>query len=244
MSKPAKPLLAIVIPCYNEALRIPKTLQKLSEFLPNLESYFQVKLVVVNDGSKDDTVKSVTKTLAKLANLEKLTTVVNNKINQGKGYAVKCGIKKARRADYFYLADADLSSSWKVLLQLYQALKKQNAQVVIASRALKPEETTQNFFRQTLAQGSNLITKILFGLAFKDTQCGYKLFSSNCYPVLSKIQINRFGFDIEVLYKLQKSGKKIIEIPVQWVYVEGSKVKPLDYFKTLWDIIKIRLTLN
>ncbi|MBT3394949.1 glycosyltransferase family 2 protein [archaeon] len=216
--------VSIIIPAYNEEKRIVSTLEKISEFFKDQDC----EIIVVDDGSSDGT-RSVVKKFSSI----KLN---NKRENKGKGYSVKEGVAMSS-GDLILFSDADLSTP----IEEFDKLKKyvDSYSVVIGSRALAESEVQNNIFRKLLGRvGNLLIRSVVKGI--KDTQCGFKLYKSDvAKDLFSKQTIEGFGFDFEILFLAQKDKIKIKEVPVVWKNVEGSKVKPIHYLITLFELFKI-----
>jgi len=204
--------LNIIIPAFKEASRITNTLTSLSKFLKlNVNSNLDIMTYVINDGSTDDTY-SITKDLYKKLTLS--GDVLSYDINQGKGYAVKYGMLNSRNADYYYLADADLSASWDTLLELLKVAETSNSDCVIGSRTLKPNKVHTSLFKKIAGRGSNIIINLFLQLGLNDTQCGYKLFNNKCISAFKELTLNRWGFDFELLYIIKKKHLTIKEVSI------------------------------
>jgi dolichyl-phosphate beta-glucosyltransferase len=231
----------VIVPAYNEGERLSETLKAFSATF-NSQSPFSnahdIYLYIVNDGSKDDTAALAAELLQKLGISGEL---LSYEINQGKGYAVRYGMLNSRPADYYYLADADLSSPWQTLENLYAAGQEQRADCIIGSRARPESKVDTAASRLISGRVSNLLIKLFLGLTISDTQCGYKLFSSKCLPAFQKQTLMRWGFDFEILYILEKVlHLKTLEVGITWKNKDGSKVKFKDYFRTFNELMTVR----
>jgi dolichyl-phosphate beta-glucosyltransferase len=235
--------LNIVIPAYNETGRLPETLNQLSDFLSDseLSSRYDIASYIVNDGSRDQTQELAEKLMEKF---DLKGEVMSYQENKGKGYAVKFGMLHSREADFYYLADSDLASSWYTLNELVQVAEANNTDCVIGSRAVNSSEVDTVASRQISGRISNKLINLFLNLGIKDTQCGYKLFKKTCLPAFEKQKLNRFGFDFEILYLIKKMGLKIEEVGISWENKTGSKVKPSDYLNTFRELIKVRFINN
>ena len=228
----------VIVPSYNEAGRIERTLEEYAMFVRSMRSKYDLYLYVVNDGSKDQTAKIVK---AELAKLNVTSQLLNLEINHGKGYALKYGVFNSREADYYYLADADLSAKWNVLADFLELAEKEDYDVVIASRGLDTSEVSTKVYKRLLGRSAALVIQLLLGLDIQDTQCGYKLFKSKTLPAFKELTIDRWGFDFELLYLVDKMGFSIGEVGIKWVNKSGSKVKLSDYPKQLIELLKVRI---
>jgi glycosyltransferase involved in cell wall biosynthesis len=231
--------LSIVIPAFNEAMRLPPTLTDLQAY--ELKCPLRVtEVIVVDDGSKDRTVDIVREISAKWPRLQ----VLPLSRNLGKGGALRAGVLRAT-GDLVLLADADQSTPWDQIGVLWQVLQSQNLDAVIGSRAISGSqiEVKQNFFRQTLGKTFNLILRGLTGLPFRDTQCGFKMFyrSEGLQKTFQDLSTLRFAYDVEILLMLLRQGKRIAEVPVRWAHKEESRVHLIfDSSEMLWAVLKLR----
>jgi dolichyl-phosphate beta-glucosyltransferase len=229
------PDLSIVIPSYNEELRLPATLERIAAFLPNLGS--ATEILVVDDGSKDRTAEvaeSFQKTLPSLR-------VISNGVNRGKGFSVRHGMREARgRAVLF--TDADLSAPIEEAPKLVEALETYD--VAIGSRALDRSLITvhESRFREFAGIVFNTIVRVILRLPFVDTQCGFKAFRrEKCQVIFEQQRIERFGFDPELLYLARHHGLRTVEIPVRWGHSPATKVNMLrDSIQMFVDVFTIR----
>ncbi len=233
----------IIIPAYNESSRLPETIRAYYEyfFLDNGKTDFAQKhdlyLNIINDGSFDNTEEIAWKLLKEY----KLKgEVMGYDKNQGKGFAVKTGMLNTRKADYYYLADSDMSSSWATLQVLFNQIIKSQVDCVIGSRAMKDSITDTNLKRFISGRIGNILINMFLKLGLKDTQCGYKLFSKTCLPAFQKQILFGWGFDFENLYIIKNMGLQIIEKGIEWENRIGSKVKFTDYFLTIKELIKVK----
>lgn len=227
----------IVIPCYNEQKRIINTLKSLDQFLARHSHLYNFKVYIVNDGSIDFTQKIIGDFIGN-SKFKKAYEVLSYRVNKGKGYAVRFGMLKSRKADYYYLADADLSSSWNTLNELLK-IALNGYDCVIGSRGLEQSKVDTSYLKKLLGRIGNFLIVKLLNVNVLDTQCGYKLFSRKCLPAFLSQTINRWGFDFEVLYLLKKMGVDIKEVSIVWKNKEGSKVKPLDYIRTFGELLSL-----
>ena len=224
--------ISIIIPAYNEEKRLPSTLQQVRDYLAASRWEFS-ELVVVDDGSRDRTVD-----VARAAGAR----VLQNPGNRGKGYSVRHGMLEAK-GDWALFTDADLSAPIGELDGLWAAAEREQAKVAIGSRALDRSliGVRQPAFRETMGRVFNLVMRILTGLPFHDTQCGFKLFeTAAAREIFGRQLLDGFGFDVEVLYIAQRLGYKSIEVPVKWNDVAGTKVSMWRGMTAFLDPIKVR----
>jgi len=188
---------------------------------------------VVDDGSVDSTVQ-----LAREAGVR----VLQNPGNRGKGYSVKHGMLEAK-GDWTLFTDADLSSPIGEVEKLWSALEREHAQVAVGSRAVDRSlvGVHQPMLREAVGRVFNAAMRVVTGLPFKDTQCGFKLFETSAgREVFSRQQLDGFGFDVEVLFIAKQLGFKAVEVPVRWDNVEGTKVSLLLGFAAFLDLLRVR----
>ena len=231
--------LSIIIPAYNEAKRIPETLNKIIAYLKN-QSY-SWEIIVVNDGSKDDTALVVQEVVLKNKNIR----LIDNKENNGKGYVVRQGLLEAK-GDYRVFMDADNSTSVDHVERMFPEFKN-GYDVVIGSRDIKGAKLAipQSWSRRRIGDIFNLLVQFVCGLwGVWDTQCGFKGITKKCVEdVVSQCRINRFAFDPEILVVAKRMGYKIKEVPVTWFNDAASTVKLKSMVKMGIDLLKIRLNI-
>jgi dolichyl-phosphate beta-glucosyltransferase len=227
---------SIVIPAYNEGRRLAPTLQKVLAYVH--QQKWDAEVIVVNDGSTDDTAEIVRSFAASNPDL----TLLNNPGNRGKGYSVRHGMLKAR-GEVIVFSDADLSSPIEEMPKLLQAIS-QGADIAIGSRWLRAElqTTRQSLHRQLFGRIFNGLNRIILGLHFKDTQCGFKAFTRRAaQTILPLQQIERWGFDPEILFLARKFGFHLVEVPVRWGHVGGTRINPLlDGSRMFQEMLRIR----
>ncbi|MGH9431403.1 MAG: dolichyl-phosphate beta-glucosyltransferase [Terriglobia bacterium] len=231
------PWVSVIIPAYNEADRIPRTLQKISDFLQSRA--LPAEVIVVDDGSTDTTPQIVSQCSAKCATLR----LLKNGRNRGKGFSARHGLLEAK-GKYVLLTDADLSTPLEELDKLVQALESGGAVAAIGSRALDRSlvGTHQPWYRESAGRFFNLLVRLVSGLPFHDTQCGFKLFLREGARRAFELQtVAGFGFDPEVLFLIRRLGGKIVEVPVRWNNSPASKVRFFrDSTRMFIDLIGIR----
>jgi dolichyl-phosphate beta-glucosyltransferase len=234
------PSLSIVIPAYNEAARIAHSLEAIGNYVRrNTDADFE--LIVVDDGSSDNTVEVVERSLPKTANLH--SRIIRYAPNRGKGYAVRQGLLAAR-APVALFSDADLSTPITELPKLVDLICNGSCDVAFGSRALDRRliETPQPFYRDRAGRAFNAALRAATGLPFSDTQCGFKAFRmAACRQILESSTVDGFGFDVELLFVAHRAGLRLQEVPVRWRHQEGSKVRlSRDAPRMLGDIITVR----
>jgi dolichyl-phosphate beta-glucosyltransferase len=229
--------LSIVVPAYNEEDRLPKTLRLIDEFLNKRQWNFR-EVIVVDDGSKDATVNVA----EDFARDHEGVRVIKNPGNRGKGYAVRHGMQHAN-GEWCLFTDADLSAPIDELDKLFQATDS-GADVAIGSRALDRSliGIHQPGMRETAGKLFNAVMRLAVGLKISDTQCGFKLFSAKAAKaIFPRQQLDRFGFDVEVLFLAKICGFRIAEIPVRWDHYEGSRVGMLTGLRAFAELVEIRV---
>src|SRR5919112_3063409 len=220
--------LSIVIPAYNESARIGKTLRELLAYLEQQPGGGEV--IVVDDGSKDDTTGVAEGVFAERRARGVEGRVIRVQPNRGKGNAVRTGLLAARNTVAAFF-DADLSMPVTETPRLVEPIRSGQYDVVFGSRALDRSliGTHQPWAREQSGRVFNLAMKLMTGLPFKDTQCGFKAFRMDvCRAVVEGALIERFGFDVELLFIAHRAGLRMLEYPVRWDDVAGGSVS----FKT------------
>jgi glycosyltransferase involved in cell wall biosynthesis len=237
--------LSIVIPAYNEGKRIERSLDSVLSFL-KAQSY-RAEVIVVDDGSSDDTAARVSDYIQRFINAGHDLRVLTNKPNRGKGYSVKRGLSESR-GDVVLFSDADFSSPISEAPKLIEPIANGSADVAIGSRALNRKliGVHQPAMRELGGIVFNLCMRLITGLKFKDTQCGFKAFRREpALPVFKLQRVDRFGFDPEVLYIARKRGNRLLEVPVVWNHCEGGELQSKwnyarDSMNMFADLIRIR----
>ena len=227
---------SFVVPAYNESERLTVSLPKISDFIRRQR--LQAEIIIVNDGSTDDTAEVVRRFLL----LDPDVRLVENPGNRGKGYSVRNGMLHAR-GDIVMFTDADLSSPIYEAEKLFVAIQ-QGADVAIGSRWLRAELQTerQPWYRQLYGRLFNLALRITLGLKFRDTQCGFKAFTkAAAQTVFTRQRVERWGFDPELLFLANKFKLRTTEVPVEWAHDHRSKISPLrDGIKMGLEMIAVR----
>jgi dolichyl-phosphate beta-glucosyltransferase len=193
----------------------------------------------VDDGSSDGTAAHV----AAYARTNPCARLLRNPGNRGKGFAIRNGMLAAR-GEWILYSDADLSTPIEELDRLFAGAEKQNAAIAIGSRALDRSLVSvhQSAFREYSGRFFNLVMRLVTGLAFDDTQCGFKLYRADAArTVFSRQVLDGFSFDVEDLYIAKVCGIPAVEVPVRWANVEGSKVQLSQGIKSFTDLLAIRL---
>jgi dolichyl-phosphate beta-glucosyltransferase len=227
---------SIVIPAYNEGRRLGPTLETVLRYLH--AQGWDFELIVVNDGSRDNTAELV----RSFADKDPRVRLVENPGNRGKGYSVRHGMLQAR-GEIILFSDADLSSPIEEAPKLLAALAS-GADIAIGSRWLRAELQTQrqSLHRQLFGRIFNLCQRMILGLRFKDTQCGFKAFTRRAAQTVLPLQrIERWGFDPELLFLARKFGFRIDEIAVRWGHSGDTRIDPLaDGAKMFEELLRVR----
>ena len=225
----------MVIPAFNEELRLPATLESIAAYIKSCGR--TVEVLVVDDGSGDRTAAVAESFRSKIPTLR----LVPNGANRGKGYSVRHGVLEAR-GHIVLFTDADLSAPIEEAGKLIDAL--QQFDVAIGSRAVDRSLITvrESPFREFAGIIFNKIVRLILWLPFVDTQCGFKAFNrERCRIIFEQQTIERFGFDPELLYLARHHGLRAAEIPVRWGHSPATKVRMLrDSIQMFLDVFKIR----
>jgi glycosyltransferase involved in cell wall biosynthesis len=231
--------LSIIVPAYDEGARLGKSLRAIVNYLNDYAA--ESELIVVDDGSTDKTASAAREALVDSGNVH--TSVISYQSNLGKGRAVRLGLL-ASRGEIALFTDADLSTPITETPKLVEAISRRECDLAFGSRALDRSliGVHQPWRREQGGRVFNLAVRLATGLPFWDTQCGFKAFRmSICRPIIEGATIDRFGFDVELLYVAYRAGLRLKEIPVRWDHAEGSKVSVAsDSFKMLSEVGRIR----
>jgi dolichyl-phosphate beta-glucosyltransferase len=227
---------SIILPAYNESARIAATLDKI--LAHGTQRGWNLEVIVVDDGSSDGTAELVRGYASKHCALR----LLENPRNRGKGYSVRNGMLHAK-GDILLFSDADLSSPIEEADKLFAAMA-QGAEIAIGSRWVDPrvQIRRQPLHRRLLGRIFNLALRIVLGLQFKDTQCGFKAFTRRSAQTIFPLQkIERWGFDPELLYLAKQFGFTVREVPVAWSHREGTRINPLrDGIRMFGELLRVR----
>ena len=234
-----QPYLSIVIPAYKEGERIGQNLLEIEKFL--LNTNYSYEIIVVVDGSPDNTAEIVKNYSSQIKNIH----LINNKENHGKGYVVKQGLLETK-GKYVVFLDADGSTSITHVEKFLPELEK-GTDVIIGSRKIKGAfvQIHQPKYREFMGEGGNWLIRIVLGLwSFPDTQCGFKMLTGEAaHEIAKRMVVDRFGFDFELIILAEKLGFKIQQMPVRWLNEEGSTVSltgPNGFIQVLIDLFKTK----
>lgn len=230
--------LSVIIPVYNEEKRIQKTFQELEEYFKDKKYLFEV--IFVNDGSPDKTGEIISRYCQNHPHYQ----LIDFSKNSGKGFAVRQGMLKVQ-GQFILFTDADFSTPINQLDKLIPHIK--DYQVVIGSRYLESNsiKVKQPILRRLISRAGNLVMKLIIGLPFEDTQCGFKLFQNVvAKEIFSRTTINRWGFDMEILTIAKVQNFKVKEIAVDWFDDKLSKLRAgRAAYQTLKELICIKINL-
>jgi dolichyl-phosphate beta-glucosyltransferase len=216
------PSISIIVPAYNEAVRLGRSLEVMLEYLNSRAG--ESELIVVDDGSSDKTAAVAEESLRDAGSVA--ARVITVRPNRGKGHAVRTGLL-ASRAPIALFSDADLSTPITETPKLVEPIERGEYDLTFGSRALDRSliGVHQPWRREQGGRIINLIVRLATGLPFWDTQCGFKAFRmSVCRPLAEAATIERFGFDVEYLTVAHLAGLRLKEIAVRWDHNDGSKL--------------------
>ncbi|MEA3344874.1 MAG: dolichyl-phosphate beta-glucosyltransferase [Chloroflexota bacterium] len=246
MTSSEKPYLSIVVPAYNEERRLPATLARILCYLD--EQPYKGEIIVVDDGSEDDTVEAAKRLMSRHPNLR----LIEND-HRGKGYAVRTGMLAAQ-GQVALFTDADLAVPIEETARLLAQLEE-GYDIAIGSReGLGARRYGEPWYRHLMGRGFNLLVRAIAIGQFKDTQCGFKCFRGEAaHDLFSRLQLYgdqahpieraaTTAFDVEVLFLALKRGYRVAEVPVEWHYGLRSKVHPIsDSIHMFRDVLAVRL---
>ncbi len=227
---------SFILPAYNESERLTTSIPKVLEYVH--DRGLRAEIIVVNDGSTDSTAEVV----RQFAVANPMIVLLENPGNRGKGYSVRHGMLHARGAVALF-TDADLSSPITEADNLFAVLAN-GADIAIGSRWLKRELQTerQPILRQLYGRLFNLGLRIVLGLGYRDTQCGFKAFTRNATQIVfTRQRVERWGFDPELLFLARRLRLRTVEVPVEWAHDHRSKINPLrDGIRMGLDVLEVR----
>lgn len=226
---------SFLLPAFNEAERIGKTLQVMTEALTSnqIKDY---EIIVIDDGSEDQTKKVVQECMRKYKNIK----MIENEKNIGKGYSLKKGVLIAEK-DFVFFYDADLEITIETLMFFIQYIEEHDPTVIIGSKLHNDSKVGYSKIRKLLSLGYFMFIKILFRMRIKDTQTGIKAFKKEVIKeAMQNTLSERFTFDLEILYKILKNNHEIKELPVEIVHRQtSSSIKPQTILHMFGQTLKI-----
>jgi len=236
MPSVSRPFVSIVVPAFNEAGRLGETLARIGAYVEGRA--LDAEIVVVDDGSTDGTAA-----LAEGALAGRRGRVLRNGENRGKGYSVRRGVLQAE-GRFVLLTDADLSTPIEEYAKLAACVRDRELDLAIGSRALPDSDVQvrQGWLRQAMGRTFNRVIRVLTGLTLQDTQCGFKLMDRlRVKPLFETMVVDRFAFDVELLFLCRRFGLSVAEVPVVWRNAKGSKVSiVLDPLSMIKDVLRVR----
>lgn len=228
--------LSIIVPVYNEELRLQKTFAALEAFY-NQGLFEKMEVIFVNDGSTDKTTDIINRQQLRIPK-----KLISYSPNRGKGRAVAVGMLESKM-DYALLCDADISTPFEEITKFIKFMD-QGVDVIIGTRKSKEAQVLkpQSFIRRNMGKCYTFLADLITGLSVSDFTCGFKLFSRSARAkIFDKVKIDRWSYDTEVLYVAHKQGLKIQEVPVRWSNDENTRVRLYkDAVRSFIDILKIR----
>ena len=237
--------ISIVIPAHNEEKRIARTLEEYGKFFKELKKkkILNFEIIVVLNACSDNTLEVVKNVKEKFNEIK----ILDFK-EPGKGFAIVEGFKDAleRKSEFIGFVDADMATPANSFYDLIN--KIENYDATIANRWSKKSiiKTKQPITRRIMSRGFNFLIKSILFLKFEDTQCGAKLFKREAIKsIINEIGTTKWAFDIDLLYRLQRKGFKIKEIPTIWEDIRGSKLSTIKVpFQMFSSIIRLRLIFS
>jgi dolichyl-phosphate beta-glucosyltransferase len=242
------PFLSVVIPAYNEETRMPGTLKTVADYLARQE--YTSEVIIVDDGSADQTCQVVRSFIDQYTGKPLLRLIEND--HRGKGYTVRTGMLNGS-GRYVLFTDADLATPITEVGKMIGSLQAGSDIAIGTREGVGAARLNEPLHRHLMGRVFNLLVRVISGLQFQDTQCGFKGFRREvAQDLFSRVQLYGAdakqikggavtGFDVEVLYLALQAGYRIEEIPVRWQYGAKSKVNPLvDSARMFLDVLKVR----
>ncbi len=216
--------LSIVVPCLDEAHRLPPSLRGIADYLERQPRWLPAEMIVVDDGSRDGTAAA-----ARAVEMPERValSILRHDRNRGKGAAVRTGFAGSSGHSVL-ICDADLATPIEELDVVQRAAG--NSRVAFGSRAVDRSKIAvrQPLYRDFMGRTFNLAVRLLTLPGVYDTQCGFKLFPGELARALARVQqMDGFAFDVELLFLARRWGFEIVEVPVCWRHVEASRVRPV-----------------
>lgn len=231
--------LSVVVPAFNEGHRLPATLSRVVAFLAGSDRWLPAEVIVVDDGSSDDTV-AVAEGHPRAPGVQ--VRVLEQRENRGKGAAVRAGLA-ASRGEWVLVSDADLAAP----IEDVDLLRAADVDLAAGSRAVRRELITrhQPWARDLMGRGFNLLLRVLHLTSLGDTQCGFKLVrGAMARQLAAALRLDGFAFDVELLARARRLGATIAEVPVHWAHVDESRVQALRHsLQMARDVLRLRVWL-
>jgi dolichyl-phosphate beta-glucosyltransferase len=231
------PDLSVVIPAYNEQTRLEPTVRAAVDYFRSVGGPFEV--IVVDDGSQDGTSALARRLSDQLPEVHLIRLAANH----GKGYAVRSGVMNARGRTVLF-ADADGATPFAEIERLQAALEA-GADVAIGSRGLDAQgvKVQAKLYRHVIGRIFHALVETLTVSDIRDTQCGFKLFRAPvAHDLFSRMRMNGFSFDVELLVMAKRRAYRVAEVPVNWTHQPGSKVRlTVDSLHMATDLVRIRM---
>ena len=235
--------LSVVIPFFNESARINKSLGKIKKFIIK-NKRLKIEILLVNDGSTDSSLKAISTFLKKNNSMKSKIKILNLKSNLGKGAALKKGVLSSK-FEWILTSDMDLSVDlFEINEWVKNGVLNYNSQIFFGSRELSDSIVITKFYRKFLGIFFRIFSDLVLGIKQKDTQCGFKLYKKSVAKKIFKNLISTgFEHDLELVLLAKKNDLEIMELPVHWVHMPGSKLNIfIDPIKMLIGIFKIKIS--
>jgi len=239
-----RPFLSVVVPAYNEELRLPATLETIRQFLADQD--YTSEVIVIDDGSEDRT-----DSVARELESDEFQYRVLRQRHRGKAAAVRAGVELSTGQNILF-TDADLSTPIEAVSQLIE-MRKSGYDIAIGSReGMQARRINEPQYRHLMGRAFNAVVQLAAIRGIRDTQCGFKLVSREVADqVFPKLLVHQSGltirgprvsaFDVELLFVARKFGYTIAEVPVVWTHATGSKVRPgIDSLRMFIDVLTVR----
>ncbi len=231
-----RPHLSVIVPAFNEELRLPGTLEDILRYLSR-QSY-RSEVIVVDDGSSDGTA-AVARSFC-TGQIPVRVCAHHDSSNHGKGASIKLGMLSARGRFCLFM-DADNSTTVDQIADFWQAFDR-GYDVVVGSRKARGANVLvhQKWYKELAGRCGNLIIRMLAVPGISDTQAGFKMFTRECVEtVFPQLTISRWGMDVEILAAARELGFRICELPITWINSPSSKVGALSYMQVLADVWRV-----
>jgi len=229
--------LSVVVPVYNEADKIEKNILKIEDFLKSKGYSFEI--IIVNDGSTDNTDAILNILADRIAGVR----ILHNKVNKGKGFALKTGMIFAS-GNHVLFTDADLSTPFEEIDKFLPYFKN-GYDIVIGSRRLKNSdvEVPQAWHRAFMGKFFIILARLIITDIVNDFNCGFKCYRKEvAHHIYKKGRLNRWGFDVEMLFLADKYGYRVKEVPVKWMNANTTKVSLFkDSVRSFFELLAIRI---